>query len=83
MDATGIKVPLCKFRNHSLFVDTSKNSATAKCVLAANLCLMMLISLGILLQYLIKTDFELKFTVLIIIIIITIIIIAIISLQSK
>ena len=35
--ATGIRVPLCNFRKHSLFFATSKNSPTARCVLAANL----------------------------------------------
>ena len=37
LHATGIRVPLCNFRNRSLFFATSKNSPTARCVLAANL----------------------------------------------
>jgi hypothetical protein len=37
LHATGIRVPLCSFRNHSLFFATSKIFQTARCVLAANL----------------------------------------------
>ena len=37
LNATGIRVPLCNFRNHSLFFAISKNSPTARCVLAAKL----------------------------------------------
>jgi hypothetical protein len=37
LDATSITVPLCNFRNHSLFFASSRNSLTAKCGLAANL----------------------------------------------
>jgi hypothetical protein len=51
LDATGIRVPLCTFRDHSLFFATSKNSPTARCVLAANLVFMVLIVLKILLPY--------------------------------
>jgi hypothetical protein len=36
LDATGIRVPLRNFRDHSLFFATSKNSPTARCVLFAN-----------------------------------------------
>jgi hypothetical protein len=36
LHATGIRVPLCNFRIHSWFFATSKNSPTARCVLAAN-----------------------------------------------
>jgi hypothetical protein len=36
LESTGIREPSCNFRNHSLFFATSKNSPTARCVLAAN-----------------------------------------------
>jgi hypothetical protein len=37
LHATGIRVLLCNFTNHSLFFATSKNFPTVRCVLAANL----------------------------------------------
>ena len=51
LHATGVRVPLCNFRNHSLFFAASKNSRTARRVLAANPVFNDVGFLGILLRY--------------------------------
>jgi hypothetical protein len=88
LDTTSISVPLCNFRKHSLLFATSKNSPTARWVLAANLVFNYLISLGILITLLKQIlNWNLLYwvvvVVIIIIIIITIIIIAIINVCNK
>jgi hypothetical protein len=84
LDATGIRVPLCSFRNHSLFFATSKNSPTARCVLAANVVFNYVDFFRnptVLLKQILNLN--LMYWVIIITTIITIIIIAIINVRSK
>jgi hypothetical protein len=70
LDAIGNRVPLCNFRNHSLFFATSKNSSTTRCVLAADLRTTLLKQI-------------LNWNLLYWVVVIIIIIIAIINVHSK
>jgi hypothetical protein len=89
LDATGIRVFLCNFRNHSLFSATSKNSPTARCVLAVNLVFNdvdFFRSPIILLKQILNWNllyWVIIITIIIITIIIAIIIITIINVHTK